>query len=260
MTDARTVLVAGASSVQFPPASPLTALPNLLKLELERRTPGTAWDAPAALLYPTPSMPERAMALIERFKPDALYFICSAVYAEETVLFSIQKRWPRLYKPATSISKLFEGPEGEPAQGASSVPRFVFRVARGAAKGLAGVAPLVALEDAIDATVRTFRAIATVPNLSVACRLSAGGVRDASQTPEIRRRVDEYNTAVSAECVTLGFTPLDIVAEMTQAGLDYTYEPDRIHGNLEARRFSARLAATAILRDLGHVAPESDDA
>jgi len=260
MPDPRTVLVAGASSVEFPPGSPVIALPNLLKLELESSTPGIVWDAPAALLYPTPSMPERAMALLERFKPDALYFVCSAVYAEETVLFSIQNRWPRLYKSATSISKLFEGPEGEPAQGASSLRGLVFGAARGAAKRLAGVAPLVDLEDAIYATVRTFRAIAAVPYLIVACRLSAGGVRDISQLPEIRRRVDEYNKAVSAECVALGFTPLDIVGEMRQAGLAYTYEPDRIHGNLEARRFSARLAAAAILRDFGCAAPESADA
>ncbi len=253
-------MIAGASSVQFPPGSPLIALPNLLKLELESSTPGIVWDAPETLLYPTPSMPERAVALIDRFKPDALYFICSAVYAEESVLFSIQKRWPLIYKPATSISKLFEGPEGEPAQGASSVRGLVFRAARGAAKRVAGVAPLVGLDDAIDATVRTFRAIAAVPNLSVACRLSAGGVRDLSQTPEIRRRVDEYNKAISTECVALGFTPLDVVAEMRQAGLAYTYEPDRIHGNLEARRFSARLAAAAILSDLGYAATESTHA
>lgn len=260
MTNTRTVLVAGASSVQFPPGSPLIALPNLLKLELESSTPGTVWDAPAALLYPTQSMPERAVALIDRFKPDALYFICSAVYAEETVVHSVQRRWPRLYKPASTLAKLFEGPAGEPAQGSSSLRGLVFTAVRGAARRVMGVAPVVDLEDAIDITVRTFRAIAAVPNLSVACRLSAGGVRDLSQTPEIRRRVDEYNKAISTECVALGFTPLDVVAEMRQAGLTYTYEPDRIHGNLEARRFSARLAAAAILSDLGYAATESTHA
>ncbi len=250
MAGTRSVLVAGASSVQFPIPQPEIALPNLVKLELESSDPGSVWQAPAALLYPTPTMPERAMALLDRHKPDALYFICSAIYAEETVLFSIQRRWPRLYGAANAIEKRLEGPAGQPPAG-ESVRGKLFEVFRKSAKRLTGVAPLVDLEAAIDSTVRTFRAVAALPNLSVVCRLSAGGVRDESQTREIRRRVDEYNRAVSAECRSLGFTPLDLVGEMRHQGLEYTYEPDRIHGNLEARRFSARMAAAAILKDLG---------
>jgi hypothetical protein len=238
----------GASSVEFPASQPEIALPNLLRLELERLT-GEAWTAPSALLYPTPNMAERALDLVHKRTPDALYFICSAVFAEETVLFSIQRRWPRLYGPAAATGRRLEGPAGAPAP-ASSLKGIAFRALRGVARRITGMAPLVDLDAAIASTGETFRALAPLPELPVAVRLTAGGVRDPSQAAEIRRRVDAYNAAVSAECEALGFTVVDIVAEMRRRGSEYTYEPDRIHGSLEARRLSAQLAAEALTRAL----------
>jgi hypothetical protein len=195
-------------------------------------------------------MAERAGSLIERHKPDAVYFVCSAVYAEETVLFSIQRRWPRLYPAANAIEKRLEGSSGSPAA-ASSLKGLLFRTARAGVRRATGVAPLVDLDDAIESTVRTLRVMAAVEGLIVVCRLAAGGVRDLSQEKEIRRRIDAYNLAVGSECASLGFAALDIVGEMRRAGLEYTFEPDRIHGNIEARRFSARFAAGVILERLG---------
>jgi hypothetical protein len=235
----------GASSVQYPTWEPATALPNLVKLELQEALPGTTWQTSAALLYPTPRMAERAASLIERHKPHAVYFVCSAVYAEETVLFSIQRRWPRWFPAANAIEKRLEGAGGSPAA-PSSLKGRLFRAARAGVRRATGVAPLVDLDDAIESTVRTLRAMATVEGLIVACRLSAGGVRDASQEREVRQRIDAYNAAVGSECASLGFASLDVVGEMRRAGLEYTFEADRIHGNLEARQFSARFAAAAI--------------
>lgn len=253
MDEARTVLVVGASSVRFPPASPEIALPALLHNELVARVPGIDWRTPAELLYPSPRMAERGRALLREHRPDVVYFVCAATYAQETVLFSIHRRWPRLHGPAARLAALFEGPAGEPAQGTKSPRSALFSAMQGVARTAVGVAPLIDLEPAIDSTIETLRVFADEPDLAVIVRLSAGGVRDPSQQDRVKQRVARYNADVEAECSRLGFTAIHPVAEMRRAGLEYTYEPDLIHGNLEARRFNARMVADVITKalDLG---------
>lgn len=251
MTDssvqAHNVLVLGSSSAQFPAAHPELALPPLLKAELQARDPQGNWDVSAALLYPSADMATRGAALIDHRKPDVAVFICAGTYADETVLVSINRRWPRLRRPASAISKWFEGPRGEPG-GKSRSPRdLAFGPVHAAARKVFGVAAIIDLATAIEVTVETLRALAAVPGLTVVVRLTAGGTRDPSAAEEEKRRIAEFNSAVGAECERLGIWAFEPRQEMEAAGLEYAYEPDLIHGNLAARTFTAQLVAGVIL-------------
>jgi hypothetical protein len=249
----RKLLVLGSSGVEHPADRPELSLPNLVLERLQAAQPERLWELETGLLYPTTSMPARAAALIEKHRPEAALFICSAVFAEETVVFSIRKRWPRLYRPATRLAALFEGPAGEPGSAGSSMRSALYSRGRRIAAAVAGKAPMVTLEEAVTSTAATLRELAAHQGVALACRLTCGSARDDTQRSEVRRRIDEFNRLVAAECRELGIGVIDLVGEMAAAGLEYTLEADKVHGDLAARTFCADRAAALLVEALSRV-------
>jgi hypothetical protein len=243
----RKLLVLGSSGVEYPSDRPELSLPSLLIERLQTAQPDVAWEVATGLLYPTQTMAPRAVALLEQHRPDAVFFICSAVYAEETVVFSVRKRWPRLYRPAARLATLFEGPLGEPGGGEGGLRSMLYGAGRSVAVAVAGKAPMVTMEEAIASTGAALKRLAARTNVPLACRLTCGSFRDQSQTAETRRRVAAFNERIADECRCLGIGVVDLVGEMAAAGLEYTFEPDMVHGDLAARRFCADRAAALLL-------------
>jgi hypothetical protein len=243
----RKLLVLGSSGVEYPSDRPELSLPNLLIERLQAAQPDVTWEVATGLLYPTQSMASRAVALLEQHRPDAVFFICSAVYAEETVVFSVRRRWPRLYRPATRLATLFEGPFGEPGGSKGGLRSKLYGAGRNVAVAVAGKAPMVTMEEAIASTAATLQELAVRTDMPLACRLTCGSFRDQSQTAETRRRVTAFNKRIAEECRRLGIGVVDLVGEMATAGLEYTFEPDMVHGDLAARRFCADRAAALLL-------------
>jgi hypothetical protein len=255
-TPTRRVLCLGSSTVAFPEDEPETSFPAFLKRDLAHLAPTLTWEVTNAVAYAYANMPQRCTDLVGRYNPDFIFFTCSAIYADDSVLNSIQQRWPRLHGPASKVLKRIEGPGGAPAYGGSSVGARVARLARGAARLTVGMAPLVSLEVATKATIESLRAI-TGPNRFVICRLTVGAERDTSQYSESRRRIEAFNSAVSAECEDLGVTYFDMKREVHRAGMEYTYAPDGIHGDLSVREFSATLVARRMV-ELAGMKSEAD--
>jgi hypothetical protein len=169
------------------------------------------------------------------------------VYAEESVIYRVRERWPRIYPAARSLLARLEAPSGGiPAYNQPSLAGRAANLARRAARRWIGVAPLVRLDVATRATVETLQTLADVPGLPVFCRLTVGGVRDSEQAAEMRRRIDQYNSTVIEACELHGFRWLDVAAELASVGRDYTFEPDGLHGDLAVREFTANLVAQFI--------------
>jgi hypothetical protein len=106
---------------------------------------------------------------------------------------------------------------------------------------------MVTMEEAIASTAATLQELAAGTDMPLACRLTCGSFRDQSQTAETRRRVTAFNKRIAEECRRLGIGVVDLVGEMAAAGLEYTFEPDMVHGDLAARRFCADRAAALLL-------------
>lgn len=249
-TTTRRVLCLGSSTIAFPEDEPETSFPAFLKRDLSRLAPSIAWEVANGVAYAYANMPQRCLDLVERHKPDFIFFTCSAIYADDTVLNSIQQRWPRLHAPAAKVLKRLEGPGGAPVYGGDSVKGRLARAARGIARRTVGMAPLVSVEIATQATVESLRTI-VMPDRVVICRLTVGPERDSSQHSETRQRIEAFNAAVSAECEAMGVTYLDMKQEVQRAGMEYTYAPDGIHGDANVRECSAGLVARRMLELAG---------
>ncbi|HEY7269136.1 MAG TPA: hypothetical protein VH951_04855, partial [Dehalococcoidia bacterium] len=79
---------------------PEHTVPAVVAERLRDLAPETEWDYSAELLFPGPTMASRARTLLDRYKPDAVVLWLTAVpFGEDSVVYAVRDRWPRLYAP-----------------------------------------------------------------------------------------------------------------------------------------------------------------
>ena len=245
------LLMLGSSGVRFSDPEEGRTLPELIEDELNRSEAGT-WKVDSELVYPMPNMPERVMSYVEKHMPQALLLTLGAtVFAEESVMFNIRRRFPRLYGPASRLIAAGKALAGGGPEGSASVRGAVFRAPGRLAARVLGTAPLVEPADALNATIATLELVAALPNLPVACRLANGHFQHRDQAAEVARRTATYNERVREACLRLGITVYGQRDAIAERSFGYTMSGDGLHTDYETRERAAAVAAVYVLQALG---------
>jgi hypothetical protein len=245
-----TVLLLGSSGVLFAQPGQAVTMPHLIEENLNARSKST-WRVEAAVVYPMPNMAERAMGFVSRCEPDVVLLTLGAtVFAEESVIYSVRRGFPRVYRLSARMIERWKAVAGGRAEGARSPRGLLFRLPQLMARRILGTAPLVEPNVALRATEETIERIASVSNLRLVCRLANGHFQHQDQAAQIAARTAEYNRAVRELCERLRIAVYDQRASLTQ-GAGYALIDDGLHIDIETRRLAAAMAATNILAVAG---------
>lgn len=256
MSLVRRVLVFGSSQVNYTDSGDSGTTPILMLANLKKLAPETEWVVQSGVVYPNASLVERASQLVERTKPDVILFVPgSNTFAEESVAFSIRKRWPRLYGPAMKLIGSGKAAAGGRAVGSDSARGLLFRLPRAMGRKTFGMAPLIEPKVAHEATRDLFRYLESL-GLPVACRLAMGHHQQPEQTETIAARTREFNAMVADECKRLGYHYVSINEAFEARGWDYILGPDNLHETLETRERSSRIWAELVLDALQAAPPQ----
>jgi hypothetical protein len=248
---AYSILLLGPSNTRFSETTPDEAMPFLLERELRRQRPGTDWRCLAQPLFFGPSMRSRAEVLIERHRPDlVLLVLASPAFSSYAVVYQLQQRWPRLFRPALKASQMPKRAAGGGAEGASSPRGLLFRVPRRIASSLVGIAPIVTLDQAIESTKAVLDALVRNEDVSVIYRLTVPVPYYSDQVADDTSRVAVFNKAIGDYCCLRHVTFYDLGRCLADAGRRYEFWEDRLHPTLRTRLFEAEVASRAIIREL----------
>jgi hypothetical protein len=244
----RTILILGSSDVEFSDCGPDGNLAGLVRSMLVESAPAVDWQVPCALLYPTNRMTERALRFVDETKPAVLNLVLgSNTFSEESVLFSIRRRYRPLFPLAEKLSHGAKDAAGGGAEGGTGLRGALFRAPRAAARLVFGQASPIDVDTAYRATTELFN---TLPGLGlpVLVRLSVGNVQQDSQRARARRMSQEYNEFVKGLCATASIPWWDIRADL---GERYRLAYDGLHADLPTRTCEAERIAEFTLRALG---------
>jgi hypothetical protein len=247
------VLILGSSDVTASETGASGALPALLRSALEERFASSDWSVDWGLLYPMPTMAERAAAEIRRTQPQAIHLsLGTNTITEKTVLFAIRRRWPRAYEPAKRVFTTAKGLAGGVTEGSTGVRGLLFRAPRAAGRRIFGMASMLEPEAATEATRATFEMLAAT-GLPVIVRLAEGGVQQADQRAAAAPITRAYNDEVRRLCVAHGFPYFHLSTEL---GDRYVRTPDGLHAAYPSRVYSAGRVAALVGEALGLTAAD----
>jgi hypothetical protein len=240
------LLVLGSSGVVFANSPGAATLPGLIADELARLHQEDDWQVEAALLYPAANMALRVDSYLDRFEPDMLLLTLGATaFAEESVMYAIRRRHPRLYPLAERLISGAKRAAGGAAAGSPSLRGATFRVPSALARRVFGLAPMIELDVALRATIEALELIASRATPCL-CRLANGHFQHAEQAAVVSRRTEVYNGAVTVACERLGIPWYAQRQALMDAGLPYELSEDGLHTDFETRRRVAALAAARI--------------
>ena len=240
------VLLLGSSGVLFAQPGESVTMRALIEEVLNARSTST-WRVEAGVVYPMPNMAERAMGFVSRFQPDVVLLTLGAtVFAEESVIYAVRRRFPRVYRLSARIMERWKVAAGGGTEGERSPRGLLFRLPQQMARRVLGTAPLVEPDVALRATEQTIERVAAVSGLSLLCRLANGHFQHKEQAAEVAKRTSAYNRRVRELCERLGVAVYDQRESLTQ-GSGYALIEDGLHIDLETRRLAAAMAATNIL-------------
>ena len=248
------VLALGTSEVTHDSSDGTPGFTDLYLEALERLATETHWSLESLLLYPSPAMAARARTAVARYQPMVLLWMLGVnTFSEATVMFSIRRRYPRLYPIASRLIASGKSAAGGGAEGSTSLRGFLFRLPRAIARGVFGTAPLLDREVAFNSTRETFKLLHEL-QLPVVCRLAEGNVQQADQAAAARANAIAYNAEVLSLARGLVFKTFNPKAELAEA---CGRESDSLHYDLPTRKYAANRAAALTLEAFGERAAGS---
>lgn len=227
----------------------------LMLRRLEQIAPEIQWIVRVVTILPNTLLVPRAKQAISEAKPDVLFIVSgSNTFAEESVAFSIRKRWPKLYGSAMKVIGLGKAVAGGHAIGSRSARGLLFRLPRAIGRKVLGMAPMIEPAVAYEATRDLFRYLETL-SLPVACRLAPGPHQQPDQSQTVAERTRKLNTIIATECERLGYPYVSIKEAFGARGWDYILGPDNLHETHETRELSSRIWAELVLEALEGATP-----
>ncbi len=242
------ILVLGSSDVTSRPSQAGGTVPEMLQAALAQRGPDAVWDVEGFLLYPTEAMAERARGQIERVRPHVIHLsLGSNTFVEKTVLFSIRKRMPSLYPLAARVIGAAKAGAGGGAEAGPGLRGSLYRAARGPARLLFGMAPMIDPDAALAATKETMAYLGGL-GLPVIVRLPEGNIQQADQREDAARQTAAYNAVVRELCGHYGFPVFRLSDEL---GPRYGRTPDGLHSDAPTQAYGVSRTADLIAEALG---------
>jgi hypothetical protein len=243
----KTVLLLGVSTIwEAEPGG--TNLTELVAQELRNRTSNPDWRGEYEVLYLAPNTATRALASIERNRPDAVVLCLGAhQFADSySVGLRVRNRWPRLHavvdwttRPLARRLRRYRWAR-KAGDKLRSLPHFVGRK-------LIGVDAMLSTEQAI---LYARQAIDAIQATGIAWACELVGQAATSTTEERRQRVRTYKAEQAEYLQQSGVSYYDLEAKAAEAGHTLQLLPDGLHLGLASRRFEAGVIAGLLVEAL----------
>jgi hypothetical protein len=244
------VLLFGPSNTNFSETSPDEALPGLIEAELRSRAPEVRWECTSERLFFGDSMSRRAVSVVRRLRPNLVIVVfASPAFSMYAVIYRLQLSAPWLYRPALKAAQALKVLAGGGSEGSPSVRGQIFRLPRYLAARVLGLATLTTVDEAIASTRDALGALLSEEEVAVVCRLTVPVPYYRDQIADDAVRVERFNTAVAAYCHQRRVTCYDLSSRLRDAGRVYEFWDDRLHPNINTRRFEAGVAAAIVLEE-----------
>jgi hypothetical protein len=252
------LLILGSSNMTF--RSDGSSTSQLLQTELsdlEHR----GWLVLNVDLAPGRRMAAKAAALCDENRPDvALLSLNAQPSVYESVLIKVGRRWPRALGLVTRIESFLRSTAGGKAYSFSAMG-LVYRSAQAIGLALIGGETALAVEHHVENVASCLQRLAALEDTPILVRLPVGG---AQVTPARRRRYEQrlgrLKGGVIDACRRYRIPYVDVAARLAESGRTAGHGADRVHLDVETRRFEARVLASEIVAiSLGTPSPPADD-
>jgi hypothetical protein len=258
MQTPRTLLILGSSNMTF--RSDGSSTSRLLQNELSHLE-HRGWLVLNADLAPGRRMADRAASLCDENRPDvALLSLNAQPSVYESVLIKVGRRWPRALGLVTRIESFLRPGAAE----ASVLPSMglVYRSAQAIGLALIGGETALAVEHHVENVASCLQRLAALEDTPILVRLPVGGAR---VTPARRRRYEQrlgrLKGGVIDACRRYRIPYVDIAARLAESGRTAGHGADKMHLDVDTRRFEARVLASEIVAtSLGTPSPPAGDA
>jgi len=171
-------------------------------------------------------------------------------FLHDYVIFRVRDRWPRLFRVARGIAAPLLALAGGGVAGAPSPRGWIFRAPRWLAALTIGVAPNVALNDAIAWTKEALDALLRTESVQAVFVSSANAMVPNIAPAEAARRREAYMTEVRRYCLDHAVLMLDPAKVSAALGSRMSLGPDEYHEDVASRDPQASMYAQAILQAL----------
>jgi hypothetical protein len=234
------LLILGSSSISYSGDGQSQAAH--IQDALAELDPSREWVCLPRHLFLSPSMTQRALALVDDEKPDAVFLhMDGAQIMTDAVVFSLRRRWPSLFPLAMTIAQRMKRAAG--GDEGASPRRWLFRWPRRLAVLILGTAPDVTVEDGIRLTSETIGELVRREGPDLLCGLPVSweSTYDAS--------IATYRSSLISIC-----RQHRIPTYETNAGFVWDpgiAAPDGTHGSDPVRRARAKVHASVILDAIG---------
>jgi len=252
MSEERSVLLLGHSSVSYAETGPGDSICDRTEAELNRLAPGLAWHCRTDLLYMTPTMAARVETRLNRDSlPDAVVLLIGEMhFTRDYVVYRVRERWPRLFRGAVRIAQALTDLGGGGPEGAPSPRGWLFRGPRWLAAKLVGVAPDVRVEEAVALTKQTLDAFLRHEGMQVVFFFSHQAFPANVPDAEAARRRDLYIREISAYCGERMIPAVEQASLLRETGRQINLAADGWHEDADGRQLQASLFAQAVLQAL----------
>lgn len=252
MAESYKVLLLGSSAYTYHEGDPEEAGFPFLKREIARLRPDILWEVVLEPVNQGRSLPERALALARKHRPDVIVLnLASAAVAEEFVVNRIRRRWPRVYSASLKASQLLKGAAGNQAEGRVSPRSLLYQFPEWIAFHLIGGDPAIPPEYAVANVSQALSNLSTLEEVTIIVRLGAGLTRGSkARRARYSRRRDMHKAAVLADCAKRHITAFDLFEVMASKGFTPGRAKDGIHLDTASHHFEMRHTVDLILREL----------
>lgn len=244
------VLVFGASTLVYSETTPEESSIKLIERRLRELDPETDWQCVPSVLYYSPGMPRRVHQVIERERPDMVYFRPPGMQlVNDYVINRIRERWPRLYNSSTRVAELFNRLAGGGPDGAPGARGWLFRGPRWLLAKTIGAAPAMRVPEAVAVVRETLDDVLRIEDLTVVYSVPSNVVPPNIPAEEAASRLREFAAAVAEYCVQRRVRFVEPAVEYAKRGVVRRLGSDRWHPDAESRRRDADIVGEILIEE-----------
>lgn len=251
MTRVLSVLLLGPSGILETDSGNTGTMADMLRDALARSHPDLDWQCRPELFFISEGMADRALASVERSRPDAVGLLLGApAFSFDFVGYRMRRRYPWLYAAALAFSSKLKTVAGGGTDGSDGARGLLYRLPYRLARAVIGAEPAIAVPDAIRCTNETIDSLARSEDVAFVCRVALPSPYYRDWEAESRSRVKEFNAAVTQHCETRRTPSYDLVLEMAGEGRSPGFRDPGPHLDRPTREFDMKVMAGLLASSL----------